>query len=192
MNKDNDIELLRCLNSGKTKADEAFLALYEKYSRKLYSYCLFKSSTKENAEEVFQETWIKFNQAAKNKTEISNVQAYLVTIAKNLIFEKYKKDKQKSIQKIDSEFDFDDFLSGTNLQSMIEKEDLISVVKVAADMLDEIYRDAFVMNKIYDMSYQEIAEITGETTDCIKKRVYRAVDMIKQTLKPYINELSTL
>ena len=63
--KQKDSELMRIIAEGNPESGSAFMELYRRYSGRIYRYCLFKVSIRENAEEIFQETWVKFNNAIK-------------------------------------------------------------------------------------------------------------------------------
>ncbi len=188
--KQKDIELMRMIAEGHSESGSAFMELYSRYSGRIYRYCLFKVTIRENAEEVYQETWLKFNTAVKNGIAIENVAGYLSVIASNQIREFYRRNKN-TLQEVSFEdYDWERIVCPTDFAAGMENQELISLIKVAVNDLDEKYREPFILNKFSEMSYAEIGEILGESTECIKKRIYRAMDMIKKTLQPYINELS--
>lgn len=56
----SDIELIRLIRDSKPVANNAFNIIYRKYSPQIYGYCLYKTNSKEEADELMQETWIKF------------------------------------------------------------------------------------------------------------------------------------
>ena len=59
------------------------------------------------------------------------------------------------------------------------------VINISIKQLKESERDAFIMNKINGLSISEIALITQETDECIKKRVYRATQKMKMLIQKY-------
>lgn len=188
--KYKDNELLKFLNEKKPLSDFAFYELYSRFSTKIYNYCLFKVSIKENAEEIYQETWIRFSNAIRKNSNIDNVQAYLITIAKNLMIEFYRSKKNELNAETIKDVNWEDIICPDNFSLTLEKKEMIDLIKLSVNSLEDIYKEAFILNKFNDLSYSEIAELLGESVDCIKKRVYRATDMIKLILKPYIKELS--
>ncbi len=189
MNGNNqDIKLMKNIRKGSPESDIAFYELYHKYSAKLNAFCLFKARRKEIAEEIFQETWIRFYKSVSQGNQIEKVLPYLITIARNLIFDN-NKDSKNTAYVEEENFDIERFASPVLINEGIENDELFGILMTAVNGLDNIYKEAFIMKKIDCLSYQEISEICGESTDCIKKRVLRATMAVKKTLQPYINEL---
>jgi len=188
--KQTDSDLMRIISEGNSECGTAFMELYRRYSGRIYRYCLFKVSIRENAEEIYQETWVKFNNAIKSGFSIDNVAGYLSVIASNQIREFYRRNKNNLQEVSFEDYDWEKIVCPTDFAIGIENQELIALIKVAVNDLDEKYREPFILNKFSEMSYSEISEVLGESSECIKKRIYRAMDMIKKTLQPYINELS--
>jgi RNA polymerase sigma-70 factor (ECF subfamily) len=186
-----DKELTRLIASKSSDGEEAFKELYRRYSNRIFSYCLFKANSRENAEEIYQETWISFHNALKKGFEIDNVPAYLASIAANQFKQLLRKNYKSSISEIKYEtYEWEQVVSSENFDINLENKELIEIIKIAVNSLEEKYSEPFILNKFNDMAYSEIADLLGLTSDCVKKRIYRAGDMIKKTLKPYIRELS--
>ena len=59
--KYDDNKLCALLGEKKSISNEAFNVLYSRYSAKLKSYCLFRTENRDEAEELHQETWLKFH-----------------------------------------------------------------------------------------------------------------------------------
>jgi RNA polymerase sigma-70 factor, ECF subfamily len=188
----SDEKLLALLKEDKPLCDQAFYVLYNRYALKLNTYCLFRNNTRQTAEDVFQECWIRFDKAIKSGKAVDNVFAYLITIARNLSIDKHKKEAKQVM--VDSEnFDriaLDQIPNQFQFENELENEELISLIKIAANSLDDKYKETFVLKRFCDMPYKEIAELTGNSVANIKKRSSRAMEKIKEILKPYISELS--
>lgn len=98
------------------------------------------------------------------------------------------KDYLKQIKRInmfemeDSEFENlgSEYLNPENIAIGNETKDRI---KDIINKLPEIYRDSFLMKKVYDMSVSQISGITGEKEETIRKRVLRAQEKIKIAFK---------
>ena len=187
----NDLELLPLLREPKPACDNAFFVLYQRYSTKINDYCAFKIGRKDLAEEIFQETWIRFDKAAKDSKNIFNVPAYLLTIARNLCIDHVKEEQKNhkmlvniddiSLDRVGNPFDF---------HNNIGDNELISIIKVSVNNLEDIYKEAFVLKKFEELTYKEVAGLCGVSLVCIKQRIKRATAMLKESLKPYIKELS--
>ena len=82
----------------------------------------------------------------------------------------------------DSEFENlgSEYLNPENIAIGNETKDRI---KDIINKLPEIYRDSFLMKRVYDMSVSQIAGITGEKEETIRKRVLRAQEKVKIAFK---------
>jgi RNA polymerase sigma-70 factor (ECF subfamily) len=186
LDKHNDSELAGMLWAKSPKCDHAFNTLFERYGAKLNAFCIFKSKNRADAEELFEDTWLKFLDRAKSGKQIDNALPYLYSIARTLAIDKYRRDNAK--RKVKIEF-FDstdiDFNYPSELKTdSIEDDEIFDLVMAAASTLDDIYREAFVLKWFGGLDNSEIAEITGATVAAVKMRVGRAMERIIKIIKP--------
>lgn len=73
----------------------------------------------------------------------------------------------------------------------LDKE-LDTLVREAVDALSPEYRDVFVLSVWENMSYEEVAQVSGLTVPAVKTRLHRARLKIKLRLDPYIAGLGKL
>jgi RNA polymerase sigma-70 factor (ECF subfamily) len=67
---------------------------------------------------------------------------------------------------------------------LLDKE-LSTQIQRAVDALAPEYRVVLVLCEMEDMSYEEIARVTGLTIPAVKTRLHRARNMIRRRLEPY-------
>ena len=67
----------------------------------------------------------------------------------------------------------------------LDKE-LDTLVREAVDALSPEYRDVFVLSVWENMSYEDVAQVSGLTVPAVKTRLHRARLKIKLRLDPYI------
>ncbi len=178
----SDEELSLLLNSGDNKAEKAFAELYSRYSHKVYAYCLKILGNREDAGDVFQDTFVRFFNTAKQRPLTGNIGGYIITIARNLCLN-YKRDRKQ----LES---FEDYmnLSQNETQENMDNKEQLELIQSALDKLPIEYREAFVLRQYQGYSYQEIADITGDTDSTVKNRVWRAKEKIKSLLAPYLKD----
>lgn len=187
--KYKDEELIELLKSSSPICDAAFSEIYKRYSDKLNAFCRFKSDNIREAEEIFQDAWMKFFNYARAGNRIDNIQAFLYKIARNISIDKFRAKAGKQYLDTDN-FDWEQLASPFNLQSKIESDDLLRLISIGISNLDDKSRDAFVMQWFGGLSYSEIAEINDESSAAVKMRCHRALKELIKLLKPYILELS--
>ena len=186
--KYDDKQLIALMCEKHPVCNEAFNVVYYRYSEQLKSYCLFRTDNQEDAKELNQETWLKFHLAVQSGKIGISLPTYLYTIAHSIIVDKFRV-QINHIFYNDGSFDFAQFSDPFNLQTNVEERDLISIVSLALNQLPEIYRETFILKWFNGLNYNQIAEIVGESVDCIKKRSIRAFDEMLNILKPIISEL---
>jgi RNA polymerase sigma-70 factor (ECF subfamily) len=189
-NNYSDDELLDLIRKKSPVCDMAFQALYNRYSEQLNAYCVFKAECESDAEEIFQDTWLKFFHSVKDGNKIDIIIAFLYKIARNLSIDKYRSSKSKMFVNIDS-IDIERISAPFNLHAEIEKDDLINMISMAVNSLDEIYKETFIMQWFGNLTLVEISDVLGETIGCIKMRSHRAMADVIKILKPYIIEISS-
>lgn len=180
--KYSDIELVSLLNEDKAQASGAFKAIYDRYSPVVHSYCCKVLGYEDYAEDVFQETFIKFYNNYSKETNKFNVQGYLLTIARNLCLNA-KRDRKNNVA-----VEYLDLLYSD--EQSYEQKELLDLINRTLDLLEDEYREAFVLREYGGLEYTQIAEVCSISVVNAKSRVFRAKQKIKTILKPYLNELS--
>lgn len=179
--KYHDADLIAELKKDREQAEKAFSEIYSRYSQRVYAYCLRMLGHFEDAQDVFQETFLKFYDIAPEQNFIDNVPAFLFTIARNLCFN-LKRNLKTNIN-------IENFAVVSNDKGYDQKE-LLQLIARALDLLDFEYREAFILRQYHGLSYDEITHITGESMAAVKNRAWRAKERIKEILAPYLEDLS--
>lgn len=172
-----DEELFSLLSGGKK---EAFVELYTRYRGRIYAYALRMVGDKDRANDIFQETFVRvYQQCLDSRRNVLNVSAYLFTTARNLCLNAIRDQKPTTAVE-----DFHQVV----YQPSHENIELAELVKTALELLPIHHREAFVLREYDGLSYQEIAEITGQTLASVKIHIYRAKEKLRKILSPYLEE----
>ncbi|MFN9338400.1 MAG: RNA polymerase sigma factor [Candidatus Kapaibacterium sp.] len=178
-----DIELFVKIKDGGLAGESAITELYNRYSSRIHAYCYRVTDDHAHAEDLFQETFIRFHQSATTERIMTNVPGFLMTIARNLCLN-YKRSKKNNVPLDDVEHWLADHSPG------YEQQELLNLLTRSLELLDEDHREAFVLREYSGMSHGEIAELTGTSIANAKSRVFRAKQKIKSILLPYLKEFS--
>lgn len=92
-----------------------------------------------------------------------------------------KRDKRETVE-------FEDWQYRVNPDS-VEKSELLNLVSTALELLEDEYREAFVLREYNGHSYNEISKIVGDSVAAVKTRVFRARKKLRSILKPYITDI---
>lgn len=186
------MELVTLLKSNSSISDLAFKEIYDRYSSNVNAYCMRVYNNQELAEDVFQETFIRFYQSMKKKSETNeeevllnfNIPGLLITISRNYILNLKRKENKEVVVESFDYFEYD--------TQNYENQELLELIKKALDTLEFDYREAFVMREYNGMSYEEISQITKISISNAKARVFRAKNKIREILKPYLADINKI
>jgi len=158
---------------------EQFSQVYDEYVPKIYRFIYLKVSTKEIAEdlssEVFMRVWKEFT-----KTDIDNIQAFLYKVARNVLADHYRSQKVKivSVEKVTT--------------ILLEKGSLEDQAQISSDMeqvreallnLKDDYQNYVIWRYLDELSVPEIAQITGKSQQSVRVGVHRALRALKGHLE---------
>ena len=190
--KYSDEELTEIIVSGKENSNLAFEVVYERYSCKLNAFCSFKTNCKSSAEELFEDTWLKFIEFIRTGRKVSSILSFLYTTARNISIDNFRKDNAIRQIKINYTDELENFSNEIENQLItdIENKEMISIIKSLIDNLKDNYKTAFVMQWFGEMTYKEIGEQLSISPENAKMRCHRAMHELLKVLKPYyFNEI---
>jgi len=176
----DDDELFYSLKKKDKASEKAFSILYSRHSPRVFAYCLRFIGDHDIAKDIFQDTFVRFYNAAQEEREMTNVPAFLLRIARNLCIN-YKKNEKKTVPLED--------IASFAVEDDADSNELLGLVKMALDFLPDEYKEAFILREYDGLSYNEIAEITNESLSNVKVRIYRAKQKIREILAPHLEEL---
>jgi RNA polymerase sigma-70 factor, ECF subfamily len=167
---------------------EAFRLIFERYARPVISFIYDLVGQRDLAEELTQETFVRAYKNLKSIREESKLSSWLFGIARNVAREanrlRQKEDKNLSHADI-SAFTLEDRTQITPAQKLQQSE-LNGAMQNALNMLEEDWRQVFVLKVFHERTYQEIAEITGFSIGKVKTDLHRARLEIRKRLSPLI------
>lgn len=162
----------------KSLADEALVQLYAKgnnqafdtllarHQSKIYSYIYFIVRNRDVADDIFQETFVKAIVTIQQAryVETGKFQAWLIRIAHNLIIDFFRQERNENcISNDESEVDLlnNAGLTEANVEMQMVTQQTMDDVKMLMDRLPANQREVVYMRFYQDLSFKEIAEITG-------------------------------
>ena len=175
-----DQDLIRQLRGPHREQERAFTELYSRHSQRVYAYILRILGEQATSQDLLQETFVKFYNAAREDVVVTNPRAFLIMIARNLCLN-WKRDAHPGVPIEGLELPFND--------ETVERNELSRIVNLSLELLDFEPREALVLKYYQGYSYEEMSRLTGETVAALRNRVWRAKEAIRGTLKPYASEL---
>ena len=151
---------------------------------KLFRLALRITLNREEAEDVVQDTLIKVWNARDRWLELDSIEAYSLTIARNLSLDRIKKMENQNDSLEEQNTERLDENTSTPSERMIQK-DKLDIVRNIIDELPEKQRSCLQLRDIEGNSYKEIADILCITEDQVKVNIFRARQTVKQRFQQF-------
>ena len=151
---------------------------------KLFRLALRITLNREEAEDVVQDTMIKVWNARERLQELDSIEAYSLTIARNLSLDRIKKMDNQNDSLEEQTTERLDETSSTPSERMIQK-DKLNIVRNIINELPEKQRSCLQLRDIEGKSYKEIADILSITEDQVKVNIFRARQTVKQRFQQF-------
>ena len=151
--------------------DEAAQAgvLYERYARQLQSFCRSRLSSREEAEDAVQHTFLNAYRSLRSGTRPRAEAAWMFAIAANVCRERRRSAWRRSRIEVVS----DDGLVGDRAAPERSHEELSGVADALAELTPN-QRRAILMREWQGLSYREIADELSLTESAVETLLFRA------------------
>jgi len=165
----------------------ALKQLINRHQKKVFSYILMSVKNRELAEDIFQDTFIKVINTLKseNYKEEGKFLQWVMRIANNLKIDYYRKVQRMPVFESNSDFNIFDVLNGTDpsIEQKIITEQIYSDVKGLVKYLPEEQREVLEMRIYDDVSFKDIAELTGVSINTALGRMRYALINLRKLIK---------
>ena len=145
----------------------------------LFRLALRITLNRAEAEDVVQETMIKVWNRRDRWDEIESIEAFCLTICRNIALDKMKKAENQN-QSLDDEHDAPDHSYSSNPAEQAEQRDRVELIRRLIDNLPEKQRSVMQLRDFEGKSYKEIAQIMAISEEQVKINIFRARQTIKQ------------
>lgn len=157
--------------------------LIDLHGKKLFNFCLKLCKNAHDAEDLYQDTFLKAMEKLSHIDENNNPSAYLCSIAISLWRSKQRKAIRR--QGIAPTVELEDYLhtdGGFSVEENVVKTETSDKIKEIILSLDEKMRVCVLLFYIYDMPLSEIARIQNCPEGTVKSRLHSARRLIKERL----------
>ena len=185
-NLEEKLILKRALNGEK----EAFAEIYDFYVVRIFRFVYLKTSSKETAEDITSDTFLRCWKYIKEKSEsgkkeiIKNnkIGSFLYRIARNLIIDHYRRKKNMTVE-ITEEEQETIVDHKQDILAEISKKQEIEELREALGHLKDDYQEILILRYVEDLSMKEIAEITEKKEGAIRVQLHRATKTLEKVMK---------
>ncbi|HHD82830.1 sigma-70 family RNA polymerase sigma factor [candidate division WOR-3 bacterium] len=170
------------------KGDETAIEyLLSKYEDRLFHLILKMTMNFDDSKDIMQETFLSAIKNIDRFNQESTFYTWLYRIAINKTLNHIKKAKNR--QNISLEKCCRKMYEMKGLDEHVLSFELYKRMQEAIHKLPEKYRLPFIMANMEGLPYSEIADILKIKENTVKIRLFRARNILKESLKDYIYEM---
>ena len=173
----------------------------KKESPRLLDFIRKRIPDSNDAEDILQDVFYQLVETYRLMKPIEEITAWLFTVARNKITDRFRKKKPESLDKqltYTKEEEGEMLNLSDILPSSDESQDMAmlrtAVMEELEDALDELpkdQRDVFLLHEIDRKSFKEISELTGTSVNTLLSRKRYAVLFLRERLQKLYKELIT-
>jgi RNA polymerase sigma factor (sigma-70 family) len=174
---------------------EAFRALVDQYSGRVFNTALGLLNNREDAEDTTQEVFTEVFRSVRQFRQQSKLSTwiYRIAVSKSLEFRRSRNRKKRSASMAD--------LFGREQQLNVpgndpfyhpgvslERKEMAARLFEALRQLPDTQRSAFTLSKLENLSYSEIAEVMKVSVSSVESLLFRAKQKLHKILEKYYEE----
>lgn len=177
---ESEILLIKAFKEGN---QQAFEKLFEQYHRKLYAFLFRLLNSKEDAEEIVQETFIKIWEKREDFNEGYPFQSLLFKIAKNAFLNLNRKKVNRKV--FEDHLNFLNEISSGNTDDYIIFKETTEIINTVIGGLPPKRKEIFLLRRIEGLSRKEIANKLEISIITVDSQLLKANKYLKEELKKY-------
>lgn len=151
----------------------------------LYRLALRITLSHEEAQDIVQDTLIKVWDKRESWNEIESIEAFSITICRNLALDRIKKHDNLNDSLEERQTESPD-TSSTPFEDTLQ-QDRIELVRNLVNALPEKQRSCMQLRDFEGKPYKEIAKLLGISEEQVKVNIFRARQTVKERFQKYDN-----
>lgn len=170
---------------------EAYTVLVERYSGPLFRYLLRMLGRYEEAEDVTQEAFLRAYLSLASYDPHYRFSTWLFRIATNLALNRLRDERRViSLEALsgtpeEPPPELEDRRNESRPEAVAEQKELSRWVRECLEELPPAYRLVVALRHVADLSYEEIAEVTGLPLNTVRSRLHRGRERLGECLEKH-------
>lgn len=167
--------------------ENALAVLINRHQSKIYGFIYSKVLDRDLSDDIFQDTFIKVIKTLKSNSynEEGKFLPWVMRIAHNLIIDTFRKDKKMPKYRDSDEFSIFSILmdNSPNIEGQMITEQVESDLLKLINELPDDQREVLEMRIYQDLSFKEIADLTGVSINTALGRMRYAVLNLRKIIE---------
>lgn len=161
--------------------------MIETYGRDLFSFCCFVTHNRQDAEELYQDTFLKLYESMEKLSIEKNAKSFLMSVAMNL-YRNYKRKRSIRNRIAGMEYPAEEIMAhlpsgGRSTEEQVELRETYGILRNAVERLPDKYRMPILLYYMEELPQKEIAHILNLSEGAVKTRLRRAKTILKKDLE---------
>ncbi|GAB2986619.1 sigma-70 family RNA polymerase sigma factor [Mucilaginibacter puniceus] len=161
--------------------------LLRRYQSKIYTSIYLLVKDEDLAEDIFQDTFIKVINTLKAKkyNEEGKFLPWVSRIAHNLVIDHFRREKRAPMINNGDDFDIFEVLGNydESMEDRLVREQTHKDLKILIQKLPSEQKEVLLMRHFGDMSFKDIADITGVSINTALGRMRYALNNLRKMMQ---------
>lgn len=164
-------------------SEKAFDEIYKIYSARILSFSLRYVKSREVAEEIVQDVFVKLWINREKIQSRKSIKALIFTIARNNLINKYRSTLNSPVYEEYVEYRNNMKVAMDNASHLIEYDDFCVQIKSAMKKLSNSQSNIWECCKLQGLSNKETAQLLGISEKSVKNQLSLSLKIMKTELK---------
>lgn len=172
--------LLKQISEGDEKA---FNTIFSQYRDRLFAYLFAITKSKETAEEIVLDVFMKLWLGREIVTEIQNLQSFLYRIAHNKAIDFLRSAQRNPVQQNEIWDAIQSTAGETSSDHLLNRHNVEAALNKAVEQLSPMRQKVFQLSREEGMSYDEIAGQLHLSRNTVRNHVAASLEFIRSYLQ---------
>lgn len=172
--------MIRAFRKGDTGA---FKSLFDLHHKRLYSFLFAMLKSREDAEEIVQETFLKIWENREQFWEDYPFDVWMFRIARNASLNYSRKKLNRAV--VEKHLEFFTDLSEDSADQYILFQETQNIIETILKGLPPKRKEIFLLQKVEGLSRQEIAEKLGISVITVDHQLFKANKFVREEVRKY-------
>ncbi len=156
---------------------EALEPLFDRYHVKLYNFFLRLTFDRELSKDLTQNVFYRILKYKHSYREEHKFRSWMYQMARNILADHYDREKKKPKDQYPEEWIED---QPDSYEEDMEKTERRKALYTALSRLPAEHREILELSRFQGLTYQEIADITGNSIGAIKVKMHRTIQKLRE------------